>query len=277
MKINKIFLGLAVAMMGVLTSCETDVEGITYTPMAQNVSFEVENPSTITTSESSLTIPVRVIRSITNGAYTANFTAEASEEGIFSNDGNGSVTFADGQGVAVVNVTASNLAKGVDYTYTLKLSEAEAAAADTITKTQNLTTTVSIHSDYNWVSGGTCTFVDYTFSESDEGDAAKGIAIQHAEGTNIYRIMNPWATTYGDSDGAGNLQFYLNPDNSIHFDEGVVANIFGYGIYFDTENYPDYCNVEQNGNIFIVNHLLLSGSSLYIGGFAFQWDGWPGN
>ena len=285
MKINKIFLGLAVAMMGVLTSCETDVEGITYTPMAQNVSFEVENPSTITTSENSLTILVRVIRSITNGAYTANFTAEASEEGIFSNDGNGSVTFADGQGVAVVNVTASNLAKGVDYTYTLKLSEAEAAAADTITKTQNLTTTVSIHSDYNWVAAGTCTFVDYTFSESDEGDAASKVTILHAEGTNLYRIVQPFIAVYGGG-SAGfttdtSIDFLLNADGTItlvYDADGIVCSADQYDFVWVEQYVPDYCNITCQGNVFIAEMLgLVNGDGYYTGfGFAFQWNGMPG-
>ncbi len=277
MKLNKYFLGLAVVLLGVLTSCNTDVEGVCYSPMGANVSFETAKPSTITTAETSLTIPVRIIRSTTAGSYTANFTAEASEDGIFSNDANGSVTFAEGQGVAVINVIANNLAKGVDYTYTLKLSENEKAAADTITKTQNLETVIKIHSDYNWVSGGTCTFVDYTFSESENGDAARNVPIRHAEGTNIYEIVNPYMTVYDDSDGVGNIPFTLNADNSISFADGTIANIFGYGIYFDAANYPDYCNVTQNGNVFQVNHLLLAGSSLYIGAFAFQWNGWPGS
>ena len=110
MKINKYFLGLAVILLGALTSCETDVKGdVMYTPMGQNISFETAKPSTITTSQSSLTIPVRIIRSLTSGSYTANFTAEASEEGIFSISNGTSVTFAEGQGVVVMEVTASNL------------------------------------------------------------------------------------------------------------------------------------------------------------------------
>jgi len=271
MKINKYFLGLAAVLLFGLTSCETKVEGTMYTPMSQNVSFETAKPSTISTSESSLVIPVRVVRASTNGSFTANYTATASDEGIFTDSGNGSVTFADGQGVAVITVNANNLEKGKDYTYTLTFGAAEAATADTITNSQNLQTVIKIHSDYNWVSAGTCTFVDYTFSD---GDAAKNVAIRHAEGTNLYEIVDPFYALYEES--GDNIPFYLNPDNSIKFDEGVVAEFSGYGIYFDTENYPDYCNVQQNGNIFQVSHLLLQGDKLYTGAFAFQWNGWPG-
>jgi len=274
MKINKYFLGLAAVLLFGLTSCETKVEGTMYTPMSQNVSFETAEPATVTTSETSVTIPVRVVRATTTGSLTANYTATASDEGIFSDSGNGSVTFADGEGVAIITVNANNLEKGKDYTYTLTFGAAEAATADTITNSQNLQTVISIHSDYNWVSAGTCLFVDYTFAEDNNGTAKDGIAIRHAEGTNLYEIVDPFYALYGKS--GDNIPFYLNPDNSIKFDEGVIAEFSGYGIYFDTENYPDYCNVQQNGNIFQVSHLLLQGNSLYTGAFAFQWNGWPG-
>lgn len=285
MKINKIILGLAVAMMGVLTSCETDVEGVTYSPMGQNVSFEVEKPSTITTSETSITIPVRIIRSIKGGAYTANFTASASEEGIFSNDANGSVSFADGQGVAVINVKADNLAKGVDYTYTLTLSDTEKAAADTITKTQNLSTVITIHSDYNWVAAGTCTFVDYTISDSEEGDAASKVPILNAEGTNLYRIVQPFMAVYGKG-AAGfsvdtSIDFLLNADGTItlvYDADGIVCTADQYDFVWVEEYVPDYCNITCNGNVFIANMLgLVSGDGYYTGfAFAFQWNGMPG-
>ena len=121
MKINKYFLGLAAALLFGLTSCETKVEGPIYTPMSQNVSFETAKPATVTTSETSVTIPVRVVRATTTGSLTANYTATASDEGIFSDSGNGSVTFADGEGVAIITVNANNLEKGKDYTYTLTL------------------------------------------------------------------------------------------------------------------------------------------------------------
>lgn len=275
MKINKYFLGLAVILLGGLTSCETDAEGPVYTPMGQSVSFETGEPSTIKTSESSIMIPVRVVRAITDGAYTANYTVEASDEGIFTDSGNGSVSFADGEGVAVITVNANNLAKGKDYTYTMTFSEKEVATADTITKSQNIKTVIKIHSDYNWVSAGTCLFVDYTFSESDNGDAKDGIAIRHAEGTNLYEIVNPYGIVY-DDDPADNIPFYLNADNSIKFGEGIIANVWGYGIYFDYGDFAEYCTVSQEGNIFQVNHLLLVGQDLYTGSFAFQWKGWPG-
>jgi hypothetical protein len=286
MKINKYFLGLAVILLGGLTSCETDVEGPTYTPMGQNISFETAEPSTITTSETALTIPVRVVRATTTGAYTANYTVEASDEGIFSDSGNGSVTFADGEGVAVITVNANNLAKGKDYTYTMKFSDQEVATADTITKTQNAQTVIKIHSDYNWVSAGSCLFVDYTFTESDNGEAAKNVPIINAEGTNLYRIVQPFMAVYGKG-GNGftvdtSIEFTLNSDfsiNLVHDADGIVCTADQYDFCWVDEYVPDYCFVVNNGNIYQASMLGLVSGEGYYGGFAFafQWTtGWPG-
>ena len=219
MKINKYFLGLAVALLGGLTSCNTDVEGDCYTPMGQNVSFETKAPSTITTSESSLTIPVRIIRSIAKGSYTANFTAEASDEGIFSTSGN-SVTFADGQGVAEIVVNASNLAKGKDYTYTLTLSAADQATADTITKTQNIQTVIKIHSDYSWKALG-----KGHYSSPEWWEEEMDVNIEQAEGTNIYRIMDLFEAGY-------HIQFIIGSDNVVTVPEQASWKHSSYGTVY---------------------------------------------
>lgn len=284
MKINKILLGLAVAMLGVMTSCNTDVEGVTYSPMGQNVSFETSAPATVTTSETSIVIPVRIVRSQVANEYTANFTTKASEEGIFTNDANGAVKFEAGQGVAIINVKAEKLAKGVDYTYTLKLSEAEVAGRDTITNTQNDSIVIKIHSDYNWISAGSCTFVDYTFSEN--GQAAKDVPIQNAEGTNLYRIVQPFIAVYGKG-GNGfttdtGIQFTLNPDYSITLvanDDDIVCTADQFDFCWVEKYEGTYCVLQCSGNVYQATMLgLQNGDGYYTGfSFAFQWTtGWPG-
>ena len=283
MKINKILFGLAIAILGVMTSCDTNVEGVTYSPMSQNVSFETKAPAAITTSESSITVPVRITRSITVGTYTANFTAVASEDGIFTNDANGSVTFADGQGVAIINVTADNLKKGADYIYTLTLSDADEATADTITNKQNITTTVKIHSDYNWISGGSCTFIDYTFSD---GDKAQNVPIQHAEGTNLYRIVKPFIAVFGGgSEGFTTdtgIQFTLNDDYTINFVVGaddIICEADQYTFCWPAKYVGSYCILNCDGNLYEAEMLgLVDGEGYYTGfAFAFEWTtGWPG-
>ena len=119
MKANKYLMGLVVALAG-LTSCNTDVEGDYYSSDFANVSFDSKGTSvSLKNTESTATIPVRVTRAKTEGAYTATYTAEASAPGVFTESGNGTVSFADGEGSAIINVTANNVEKEVNYTYTL--------------------------------------------------------------------------------------------------------------------------------------------------------------
>ncbi|MBQ2211095.1 MAG: hypothetical protein II404_14240 [Prevotella sp.] len=151
MKINKYFLGLAVAIMGGLTSCNTDVEGEYYHTGLDNVSFDVASKAlSVPVEQSTATIPVVVTRGNVAAAYAAKYEATASAAGIFSDDGNGVVNFEAGQGTATINVKAANLEKEVPYTYTLKLSEADIATADTITKSQISTITITVQREGDW-------------------------------------------------------------------------------------------------------------------------------
>lgn len=151
MKINKYILGLAVVVLGGFTSCNTDVEGEYYKTGLDNVSFDVASQSlSVTVDESTVTIPVKVTRGNVASAYTAKYTAQATAEGIFSDDCNGTINFEAGQGTAVINVKAANLEKEVAYTYTLTLSDADVATADTITNTQIAKTTITVQREGDW-------------------------------------------------------------------------------------------------------------------------------
>jgi len=284
MKINKLFLGLAVAFMGVLTSCNSDVEGAFYknAEIFDNVSFTSDESAEITTDEETVTVDVIVNRANKKGALTAHYTTVASEDGIFTDDGNGVIEFADGQATAVIKVTASNMAKGQDYQYWLKLSDDEILERDTVLENQISQTTVIVHSDYNWLDAGYCTFVDYTFSK--DGSAAKNVPIINAEGTNIYRIIHPFVSVYGEGEDT-NVQFVYNPDSSISFitdSSECVATYAVDGSVYDfmwPARFASYCSVVNSGNVYQTSMLgLVDGDGYHTGfSFAFQWTkGWPG-
>ncbi len=153
MKIKKYILGLSVAVLGVLSSCNTDVEGPLYQGTSEHVSFDAASLSvSVSSDESSVTIPVVINRGILKEASTYTFTAVASEDGIFSNDAvEGRISFAEGQNTVIVNVVASNLEKEQTYVYTLTLSDEAKATADVVTGVvQNTECVITVKREGDW-------------------------------------------------------------------------------------------------------------------------------
>lgn len=254
-----------------LTSCDTDNVGAIYEPTVANVSFISAEQSTLT-DKNSIEVPVAIGRAITDGEYTANVILSDASEGVSLKSNQ--VTFANGEGIAYATVVVTGMETGTAYTCTLSLSDADKATANTNFGEQIASTTVEVMCDYSWVPAGTCTFTDYTW---EDGYSAEDVPIVNAEGTNMYRIKSPLAYVYTSNyvDGRGDTsdwQFYLNADGSITCDEGALLNYWGYYMYF-TSSYPDYCYIEQDGNTYGVNFLLLNDGSLHTGGyFEFTWD-----
>lgn len=166
MKINKYFLGLVVVLMGALASCNTDVEGEYYNPKTENISFEVPATSILVpVTQSSASVPIRVTRSNVAGAYTAHYTVSANADGIFSDDGNGTVNFSDGQGYVTINVNANNLDKEVPYKYTMTLSDADAQTIDTLANKQYKEVVITVQREGDWILIGEGTFSDNFYFE----------------------------------------------------------------------------------------------------------------
>ena len=194
MKANKYLMGLVVALAG-LTSCNTDVEGDYYSSDFANVSFDSKGTSvSLSNTETTATIPVRVTRAKTEGAYTATYTAEASAPGVFTESGNGTVSFADGEGSAIINVTANNVEKEVNYTYTLKLSDASVATADTTTNNQISTYTISLFREGDWTEwktwnkAGTCDYYYAGIFFTGEDPDLPFLYRQNIVSTNKYQL-----------------------------------------------------------------------------------------
>lgn len=262
MKMNKILMGLAVLAGGLFASCDTENEGPVYSVYTSNVSF-VDATTELTTPESSVEVQVTLTRFGSNGDLTVHYTGSSADAGIFTDLSNGEATFVNGSSTTTVTIKADNLEKGQEYVYTLKLDDECVATADTIVGDPITVAEVVIMCDYNWVDAGTCKFIDYNFSD---GEAIEGVKVENGEGSNVYRIVD----AYGK--GTGNITFTLNADGTIQLQEGKHCTFSGYSVYYDSVNYGAYCYVENEGNHYVVNHLLVSGSSLYVGGFDFIWD-----
>lgn len=277
MKITKYFVLLAIAACGVLSSCDTDNEGTIYTTDKENVSFEVAEPSEVLTNNAKDTIQVRLIRSNVKSDYTAHYTFETADEGIFTDTGNGTVTFKAGEGSKTVDIIADNLEPGVECSATLTLSDADISTADTITNTQVAATTITIIRNYVWESAGSGKFTDYTFSENG---ASATVNVEHAQGTSIYRLIQPYAM-YDGVKNAGNITFTLDKNYAASMNDGqyTLGDGIGYSMYYASKKYPSYCNISNTGDLYTFNFLVTDGSGLYPGGqFTFEWTtGWPGS
>ena len=283
MKICKYIIGLF-ALVGLMTSCDKDNVGGIYTPYTQNISFESDEAVNILTEESSADFTIRLVRNITKGEYTVHYVFDTEDGDIFTDENGGTVTFADGQAVAVISMKASNMEKGVEYTGTLTLSDEDIETADTIIGNPIVITNITVMCDYEWVEAGKCKFTDYTFS-GETPFTEENVTIIHAEGTNIYRIVKPFMAIYGEGDEGFStdtgITFELNDDYSITLitNGGIVASADQYSFVWLDQYVPDYCNIVCNGNIFQCSMLGLIEGDLYPGfAFDFEWtEGWPGN
>ncbi len=265
MKLGKYILGLALVAAG-LTSCDQENVGAIYEPTQANISFINESQSKLT-DQTSIEVPVAIGRATTNGEYTVNVALSDASEGVSLKSNQ--VTFANGEGMAYATVVITGMQQGNEYKGTLTLTGVE-STANTEFGTQITSTTITVMCDYNWISGGTCDFIDYTFGD---GVVGEGVAIQNAEGTNIYRLVSPYVTTYPD-DGAPahNITFTLNGDGSISMQEGDWFDLWGYGFYYDTASWGNYCFTRNQGDLYDVNFLLKEGGEVaYTAEFMFEW------
>ena len=214
MKLGKYILGLALIAAG-LTSCDQDNIGAIYEPTAANISF-ISGESSTLTKASSIIIPVAVSRSITTGTYTAN--VESSDESAGVTVQNKQVTFADGEGLAYVNVEFSNMAPGETYSCTLTLSPTDAATVNEF-GSQIASTTVSVMCDFDWeiIGNGHYISPEWWGEEFD-------VPIEHAKNSNRYRMIGLFQSGYDIEFTIDGDAVYVPKQGSwVHSSYGVVS------------------------------------------------------
>ena len=223
MKINKILLGLALVAGGLFTSCDTDNVGTKYNVYTPSVSF-LEESTSMTTSESSVEVQVKLVRLGNSGPLTVHYTGSSETAGIFTDLSGGQATFEDGSSSAIVTIKADNLQKGQEYTYSLQLDDAAIATADTILNNQIAVSDIVILCDYNWEDLG-----QGFYSSPDWWEEEFYVDVQKAEGANLYKLKDLFATGY-------DVQFEITSDNKVivpqqaswkHSSYGTIY-LFGY-------------------------------------------------
>jgi hypothetical protein len=273
MKIHKLFaFGALVLSSLALVSCSDD----------DNYSAgEVDNGAYLYAAKTSLTFTPEETQSFT--IQVGRTAGEAASAGSVKVTGdNAAFTFAEnvnftaGQEKADLTVTC-NIPAGESETITFALPKESATAYG------NDSLTVTVKCDYNWVSAGRGTFVENTFS-----GASATVNVQHASGTNIYRLVNPFVAVakaggdLGGTPGNVNLQFEMDETGAVKFADGIYDLVPGtenaaYQMYFNTARYAQYCSFTNEDGLLTWSFLLLNSGKLYTGGeLIFEWTtGYP--
>ena len=280
MKMKKIIFGVAIAMTALFTACDKDNEAAIYSLTGQGLAFTSTNLGAIEVAPADPVYKVAIVRGNSQGSYTGhvdNVTAVLDGDTIDYRTycTIGDYTFADGSCTAEFDVNVEKLPVGKVLTLAMECTD-EANLAPTADQGTNAVT-FTINKAFVWVSAGTCTFTDYTFSNSDDGDTAEGVAVEHAEETKLYRIIQPWIAVYGPlPDGFGSdsgLQFTLNDDGSIDLvpiSGNIVASADQYDFCWVANYVGTYCVKAQEGNTYAFSMLGLIDGDGYYSGFAFE-------
>ena len=276
MKINKIFLGMAFAAVALFTACDQDNEAAIYNLEGQGLAFTSNSLGQIEVEPSDPVCQVPIVRGNAKGAFTGKVgkvTAEVDGEEVDYNTvcSVGDFTFADGACQTSFDVNVAPLPVGKVLTLTLECTDNLAPTAGT-----NVVT-MKINKKYVWESAGTCTFIDYTFTEDENGVKAEGVAVEHAQETSLYRIIQPWIACYGGgAEGFTKdtgVQFKLNSDNSIDLvpvSGSIVATADQYDFCWVANYVGSYCLKGNEGNDYWFSMLGLVDGDGYYTGFAFE-------
>ena len=260
---KKYILGLAVLAGLALTSCDKDNVSTIYSSDAQNISFAEDNASALTKG-TSVTVPVQITRSNTAEEYTVHYTLSTSDSGVFTDQNNGTATFAKGEWSTTINVVASNMEVGVEYTCDLILSDADANTGDTVLGTDNYTkSTITVMRDYDWASIG------YGFYSSPVWwEAEFDVEIEQATGTSAYKIKDLFDEGY-------DIQFTINSDNSVVVKPQASWYYSGYGdvilqgdLYEDDSYIAGKYNPATNTISLTLKHILPAAGDYVFGTFT---------
>ena len=263
-------LEVSAANSSQMTSTRIVFDILNYGAEGQHISFATANQFVTSYDDGYQEVPVTLTRAVNTYEYRAKMSLYYITDTIMFG-GYVYATFPAGESTTTLMLAFGSTEFGDTFTRRLVLSDEDIATANPSLGEQITTTTITLEVKNPWEPAGTCTFIDYTWNNGD-GDSANSIPVENYIGTNSYRIVDPLRAIYGSSYGT-NFEFELNNDGSITVPEGLgTLNYWGYVFYYDSTNYPDYCYIEQNGNTYIVHHLLNNGTQLFTGRFQFTWD-----
>ena len=263
MKINKIFILAGVFLSGImsLSSCGSDDDDYTPGPeVAANcadLSFGSDNVQNLEVDPDITSVDIQVYRANTQAAGTYAIKVLSNQDNIFNVPE--SVSFAAGQGEAVITASFSNSELGTTYTLELGFDDADVNPYTATNKTYAYSVT-----RVKWNTVGTGQWLDgFWYGFWDE------VTIQQLDADpSVYRIRNPYTTelvqAYGDMPGTytNYLTFKLASNGQVSWDGSFYINT----MYDDSHEikgyYPSslaasqapydalsYAEKDENGNV----------------------------
>lgn len=274
--IYKIYLlGIAVILTGAFTACVENELLREASPEdtatgAQAYFTENNERSMAFLPTDTTTFSIEIGRRKSTEAYELPLQI-TDEKGVFVVDT--VVSFNAGENLKNIEVDFSAMTLGMeaDLVISLKPEDATIYGGSSIT--------ISVLRDYKWIDRGT---VDFFESDFELGEAT--VAIQQAEGTNLFRLKDLY-NVLDDSDDpvppGYHLKFYLDTLNNwaaLSFLPGLQNLGTGYEVYYNAVSYPAYCSFTSKDNVYSAEYLLTPDrQNLYIGGCSFVWSGdFPG-
>ena len=228
MKLKNYFLGLSVAVMGLLTSCDQDNEGPVYGGTTMGVTFAINAQSVSFPATGYEGFDVEVIRAVSDEAATVPLNASMADGSAVPSEIQvpANVNFEAGEFTATVHVTVGDITPGENYRLVLSLGE-ETAPVDAI-----LQKTITIYRDYTYSSIGTGTYTSTFFTLEDGSPQSFPVEVMQADqNPSLYKAIAVYEEGY-------DIVFQVGADGRtvLVARQAACSDINGYGTAYVAGN-----------------------------------------
>lgn len=273
MKKTKYLLGLAIAVIAMLTSCDKDNEGAIYNSDNGAVSFTSSTLNAVTVPSNDPTFEVEIVRgnAATDISGTINVDAKIGNKTIDGITVSG-YSFKAGETKTTVKVDVTPLEVGQILNLTLTIADENHVSVG-----GNISATMKVNKAYNWVSLGTGKFVD-NWSSGVEYP----VEILKAEGFDRWRVIEPYVESLKNDDGewgdwiasesAPYIELWLS-DGVIEYDE------FFLGLNYQADSkspiyayHPAAFGINPSFNKFIDDKTIQLAPYYYVPSLEGGWD-----
>lgn len=221
MRLKNYFLGVCVAAMGLLTSCEQDNLGPVYEGSTMGVTFSINAQSVSFPATGYEGFDVEVLRAVSTEDATVALSASMSDGSAVPSEIQvpSSVNFKAGEFTATVHVKVGDITPGKNYRLVLKLGEEEAPVDATLQKS------ITIYRDYTYSSIGTGTYASYFFGPDLNTPVEFPVEVMQADqNPSLYKVVGPYEEGY-------DIVFQVGTDgkNVSVARQAALSDINGYG------------------------------------------------